>query len=165
MWNSILSFLIFAFSCTFQTLACMDQYGMNQKAWQTEEQTDELMTKSNNMPLQHVQLPPGWEANSEGSCETAWKRKLEWAVIVGPYEPCHEKTCFCHMRTTKAQISLRIHPVWSAPLLFAAQIVWYVYLLIQSFKTLASLCPSAGWFESYLVANPEDSFVVTRLIW
>ena len=27
---------------------------------------------------------------------------------------------FCHMRTTKAQISLRIHTVWSAPLLFAA---------------------------------------------
>ena len=24
------------------------------------------------------------------------------------YEPRHEKTCLCHMRTTKAQISLRI---------------------------------------------------------
>ena len=35
-------------------------------------------------------------------------------------EPCHEKTCFCHMRTTKAQISLRIRAVWSASLLFAA---------------------------------------------
>ena len=36
------------------------------------------------------------------------------------YEPCHEKTCLCHMRTTKAQISLRICAVWSVPLLFAA---------------------------------------------
>ena len=27
------------------------------------------------------------------------------------YEPLHEKTCLCHMRTTKAQISLRIHAV------------------------------------------------------
>ena len=35
-------------------------------------------------------------------------------------EPCQEKTCFCHMWTTKAQISLRIHAVWSAPLLFTA---------------------------------------------
>ena len=35
------------------------------------------------------------------------------------YEPRHEKTCFCHMRTTKMQISLRFHTVWSAPLLFA----------------------------------------------
>ena len=24
------------------------------------------------------------------------------------FEPCHETTCLCHMRTTKAQISLRI---------------------------------------------------------
>ena len=39
-------------------------------------------------------------------------------------EPRHEKTCLCHVRTTKAQISLRIRAVWSAPLLFA-----YLYLL------------------------------------
>ena len=39
------------------------------------------------------------------------------------YEPRREKTCFCHMRTTKAQISLRIRAVWSTPLLFAAQVV------------------------------------------
>ena len=36
------------------------------------------------------------------------------------YEPRHEKTCFMPVRTTKAQISLRIRAVWSAPLLFAA---------------------------------------------
>ena len=36
------------------------------------------------------------------------------------YEPHHEKPCFCPMRTTKVQISLRIRAVWSAPLLFAA---------------------------------------------
>ena len=29
------------------------------------------------------------------------------------------KCVLCHMRTTKAQISLRIRAVWSAPLLFA----------------------------------------------
>ena len=28
----------------------------------------------------------------------------------------------------------------------------------QNFKTLASLCFWAGWFESTLVANPEDRF-------
>ena len=28
-----------------------------------------------------------------------------------PFEPCHVKTCFCRMQTTKAQISLRIHAV------------------------------------------------------
>ena len=31
----------------------------------------------------------------------------------------HEKTCLCHLRTTKAQISLHIRAGWSAPLLFA----------------------------------------------
>ena len=36
------------------------------------------------------------------------------------YEPRHEKTCLCHVRTTKAQISLRRCTVWLAPLLFAA---------------------------------------------
>ena len=30
------------------------------------------------------------------------------------------KCVLCHMRTTKAQVSLRISAVWSAPLLFAA---------------------------------------------
>ena len=36
------------------------------------------------------------------------------------YETRHEKTCLCHMRTTKGQISLHIRAVWSGPLLFAA---------------------------------------------
>ena len=31
------------------------------------------------------------------------------------YEPRHEKTYLCYMRTTKAQISLRIRAVRSAP--------------------------------------------------
>ena len=44
------------------------------------------------------------------------------ARLIGPR---HEKTCLCHMRTTKAQISLRIRAVWSAPLLFAAYLVWH----------------------------------------
>ena len=35
----------------------------------------------------------------------------------------HEKTCLCHMQTTKAQISLRIRAVWSATFLFAAWLV------------------------------------------
>ena len=34
-------------------------------------------------------------------------------------EPCHEKTWFSHIRTTKVHISLHICAVWSAPLLFA----------------------------------------------
>ena len=36
------------------------------------------------------------------------------------------KCVLCHMRTTKAQISLRIRVVWSAPLLFTAKTEWYL---------------------------------------
>ena len=39
---------------------------------------------------------------------------------LGIYKPGHDKTCLCPMRTTKAQISLRIRAVWSVPLLFTA---------------------------------------------
>ena len=61
-------------------------------------------------------------------------------VFMKSLEPCHEKTCFCHMRTTKAQISLRIRAVWSAPLLFSST-CW-----IQNFKALACVCGWAGWW-------------------
>ena len=63
-----------------------------------------------------------------------------------PYEPHHEKTCFCHMRTTKLQFSLRIRAVWSVPLLFAAWIVSTCYS--RNFKPLASLISWAGRFKS-----------------
>ena len=46
--------------------------------------------------------------------------RIRTGLIYDIIEPHHEKTCLCHMRTTKAQISLRIRAVWSAPLLFAA---------------------------------------------
>ena len=61
--------------------------------------------------------------------------------------------------------SLRIRTVWSAPLVFAAWIVQYLYLLYPKFKTLPSFWSWAARFESQLVGNPEDSFLVTRLIW
>ena len=56
-----------------------------------------------------------------------WNYKIELHLVqqlcYSPlrYEPCHKKTCFCHMRTTKVQI--KHGAVWSAPLLFAAWIV------------------------------------------
>ena len=41
-------------------------------------------------------------------------------VLYALIEPQHEKTCLCHIRTSKAQISLRFCKVLSAPFLFAA---------------------------------------------
>ena len=71
----------------------------------------------------------------------------------GLYKPHHEKTCLCHMRTTKVHISLRIRTVWSAPLLYNIS-----SFCIRNFKPLASFCGCPGRFESYLVENPKDRF-------
>ena len=65
--------------------------------------------------------------------------------------PHHEKTCFCHMWTTKEQISLRIHAVWSASLLFAAWIVtrFYCSKLYSSIGTY-TVSPTCQFTESVL---------------
>ena len=55
--------------------------------------------------------------------------------------------------TTKVQISPCSCAVRSAPLLFAAYTVCYVYLLYPKFKSLASFCSRSGWSESYLLKN------------
>ena len=52
--------------------------------------------------------------------------------------PGYAKT-LSHMQTTKVQVSLRICAAWSAPLLFAAYIVWYVYLLYPKFQDSSKL--------------------------
>ena len=44
-------------------------------------------------------------------------KKFYWLIWI-IFEPGHQKMCL--MRTTKAQISLRIRAVWSVPLLFTA---------------------------------------------
>ena len=114
---------------------------------------------------------PGWSESSLWaqvilfvlSCtgsNMSWSR-IKWhGPSIVSYEPHHEKkTCLCHMRTTKVQISLRLHAVWSASLLFAAWVSDNISsFFVQNFKPLASLCSWAGWFESYLVENPEDRF-------
>ena len=65
------------------------------------------------------------------ACAFKWLRSL--FSRDGSYEPHHNKTCFCRLRTTKAQISLRIRAFRSAPLLFAALIayLWFLYPKFQ----------------------------------
>ena len=70
------------------------------------------------------------------------------------------------MRTTNAQISLHIHAVWSAPLLFAAQVVDSVMYVVSVTKIsslmLASVAQQASlsltWSET-----PEDMFSHVQL--
>ena len=63
------------------------------------------------------------------------------------------KPVLCHMWTTKAQISLRIHAVWSAP--FAVQYLDSIISILAEYiiSRLANLWSKAGQFESYLVTN------------
>ena len=69
--------------------------------------------------------------------------------LLKAYQPSQDKTLLCHMRTTKAQVSLHICTVWSAP---------YYTCYIQNFKTPDIFCSWAVQFESNLVTNPEDRF-------
>ena len=62
-----------------------------------------------------------------------------WLLLKLLYEPHYEKICFCHMRTKKVQISLRIRAVWSVPLLFAAWIVQYLFFLNSKFQHSSKL--------------------------
>ena len=71
-------------------------------------------------------------------------------VMIVLFEPRHEKTCFCTMRTTKAQISTFI--------VRSLDSIIPVVAMSLNVKPLASLYSWAGQFESYLVANPEDRF-------
>ena len=60
------------------------------------------------------------------------------------------------LRTTQAQISLRMRAVWSAPLLFALRKVPYVDISISAEKTVLKLA---------LSETPKTGFLAMRPIW
>ena len=62
------------------------------------------------------------------------------------------------MRTTKAQISLRIRAVDQRLCCSLLRKYKISRVYIRNFKTLANFCGCAGRFESDLVTNPEDRF-------
>ena len=74
------------------------------------------------------------------------------------------KTCFSHMWTTKAKISLRIPAVWSAPVCYLDSIIPLVSISKISSLQLASVAVQASlslpWSQT-----PKTGFLVTRLIW
>ena len=62
------------------------------------------------------------------------------------------------MRTPKAQTSLHIRAVWSAPLLFASHESIIDKLATRNIAAFywTNLCNRVGWFEPRMVGNPED---------
>ena len=86
-------------------------------------------------------------------------------TLIKLYEPRHEKTCLFHMRTTKAQISLRIRSLISTfvfhcldsmiPLVSKSEIS-SLYLVSVTAQTSWSL----PWSQT-----PKTGFLVMRLVW
>ena len=84
--------------------------------------------QQNDLCAQQIFRSAWASSQSEDSDQTGQMPRLIWGfagctaillvlLCISSYEPCQEKTCLCHMRTTKAQINLT---VWSVPLLFTA---------------------------------------------
>ena len=65
-----------------------------------------------------------------------------------------EKIWLCSMRTIKAQTSLRIRAVWSAPLLFIfSKEVWH-HLIQAKFSIIVSIFSWADSFERFTFLKP-----------
>ena len=102
----------------------------------------------------------------------SFKKKRRFII-----EPHHDKTCFCHMRTTKAQISLRLpyannkgadQPAHPRSLISAFvvrcldSIIHLVSISEISSIYLASLAAQAGLCLTWS-QTPKTGFIVTRL--
>ena len=88
--------------------------------------------------------------------------QLFWAGTL--YEPHHEKTCLCHMRTTRgADYPAHPHSLIST---FIVRCLDSIIPILDESKIsrLASLCSLAGRFESYLSETPKTGFLVMRPI-
>ena len=72
------------------------------------------------------------------------------------FEPHHEKTCLCHMRTTRRRSACA--SAQSDQRLCCSLPGWHntSTCYLQNFKTLVSFCGCAGRFEFYLVKNPKN---------
>ena len=70
------------------------------------------------------------------------------------------KHVFGHMRTAKAQISLRVRAVWSGPSLSANRFIGYYRMFEWRAKARMTLCACAGWSESVHVAHVECTFSI-----
>ena len=77
-------------------------------------------------------------------------------------EPRHEKTCLCHMQTTKAQMSLRIRLTSTFVVRCLDSIISLVSISDISSLYLASVAARAGLSFTWS-KPPKTGFLVTRL--
>ena len=76
--------------------------------------------------------------------------------------PAMQKRIFGHMRTTKAQISLRICAFWSGHSLSANRITGYYRMYDWRAKDRMIICACAGWSESAHFAHVRRHFLAWR---
>ena len=76
------------------------------------------------------------------------------------------KHVFGHMRTAKAQISLRIRAVWSGPSLSANRLIRYYRMYERRAKARMILCACAGWSEfAHILQIRRHCFCLTHTIY
>ena len=72
------------------------------------------------------------------------------------------KRVFGHMRTAKAQVSLRIRTIWSGPSLSANRIIGYYRMFEWRAKIQMILCAYAGWSEPAHFAHVRRHIFASR---
>ena len=109
----------------------------------------------------NVKLKPGWHVKSTPIlCESLWLLSCALNTSISYVERRNVQNCknnymertirkrvFVHVRTTKAQISLCIHTVWTGPPLSANRIAGYYRMFQLRAKTRIILCDCTGWCE------------------
>ena len=86
-------------------------------------------------------------------------------MIPVPLSHTNRKSVLRPMRTTMAQISLRIRALWSAPLLFAGMIAWLLKLLYTESQASEHLMRLSRLVWVLPGRNPPNTgFLVTGLI-
>ena len=89
---------------------------------------------------------PGW---SESSLGVYVRMFVFWSCGSQCYVgSAMRKRVFGHMRTAKAQISLRMRAAWSGPSLFANRLTRYLRMYEWRAKVRMTLCACTGWSES-----------------
>ena len=87
-------------------------------------------------------------------------RVLSWYMVLSM-----RKRAFGHMRTEKAQISLRIRAVWSGPSLSANRIIWYYRTYGWRANARMILWACAGWIRIWtFCACSKSLFRLTPFI-
>ena len=100
---------------------------------------------------------------------TKWRNKATKTIILSnlfsDMGRALRKRVFGNMRTVKAQISLRIRAVWSAPSLSANRIIGHYKMYGWRANARIRLCAYVEWIWMYILCMPEHILRLARPIY